>query len=104
MNENEPIKRGDNLYASCKTCGEVAPWVPYQSGQDWECQACREGTRQYGRAERERYLREKINPEERRERTIRIAGNIIALAIGALITWECLKWFFMAGTSGMPAR
>jgi hypothetical protein len=99
MNSEEFIKRaartdGDSLYASCKTCSEVASWVPYKAGGEWECQACRVGTRQFGRADREKYLLGKIGPAERRERVIRTTMKMIAFAIGAFLTWEVLKYCF----------
>ena len=85
MNDKEPIKRADSLYASCKTCGEVASWVPYKSGGEWECQACRTGTRQFGRADREEFLRSKIGFAERREKAVRILVKILPFVIAAWI-------------------
>jgi polyferredoxin len=96
MNEKELIKSDSTLYASCKTCGEVASWVPYKEGAEWECQACRAGTRQFGRADREKYLRDKITPEERRERVIRTVMYILAFALGAWVTWELVGYFLHA--------
>jgi hypothetical protein len=90
MNEKEPIKQ--SLYVSCKTCSEVASWVPHKEGGEWECQACRTGTRQFGRAEREKYLRGKISPEERREQIRRMGVSMIAFAFGAWITWEVFRF------------
>jgi hypothetical protein len=98
MNSEELIKRmartdGNSLYASCKTCGEVASWVPHKASGEWECQACRTGTRQFGRAEREIYLRDKITPEERFEQTIRTILNVLGFVIGAWITWEIVRYY-----------
>jgi hypothetical protein len=91
MDEQKPIKRDDKLFASCYTCGEVASWIPYKEGGEWECHACRTGTRQYGRADREKYLREKMSPQERRKPVILTAVRVLALALGAWITWELFR-------------
>jgi hypothetical protein len=96
MNSEEPIRRDDKLYASCKTCGEVASWVPHKAGDEWECQACRTGTRQYGRADREKYLRDKMSPKERRLGYILTIVRILAITFGAFLIWELLRFLISA--------
>lgn len=103
MNERETIKSESTYYASCKTCGEVASWIPYKEGQDWECQACSSGTRQFGRADREKYLRDKITTEDRFEQTVRTLFKVMGFVIGAWIMWECVKVIFAsAGVHPAP--
>jgi hypothetical protein len=98
VNPEEPVPQAErtyvgNTYASCKTCGELASWVPSRLDTEWECYACRTGTRHFGRADREEYLRatsDEMRWDRRRKLAIKIAVAAIAFVIGAMVTMKML--------------